>query len=226
VTPPAKTERVRPAVPEARSEVPPSVPVKPAADERPASSALPTLLPVEKSPAESKEQKPEGLNSPPPNSNSSGLKAAAVTGGARQKIIQAAMGDNLFSIAQRSYGRVNITLVDHVLESNPEIENMDLIQVDQKIAIPGINEESFLAGSPGSGYRVHLGTFEFPQSAIRYRNESVLKGKNLEVIPREVSPGTTWYRLVAGKFETQEEALNTIQQLKKMNLLPAFVKKR
>jgi len=54
----------------------------------------------------------------------------------------------------------------------------------------------------------------------------VLKGKNIEVIQRQVSPGTTWYRLVAGTFETQEEALETIQQLKKKNLLPAFAKMR
>jgi general secretion pathway protein A len=211
---PAKAEKVHPAVPEEKSNNP-AVSTKPALDERPASPAAPLPPFLEKTPAP-----------PRSDSGSSGLKNVAVGGGGQQKIIQAAMGDNLFSICQRFYGLGNTTLIDHILESNPEIENVDLIQVGQKITIPGLNEESFLAGSPGSGYRIHLATSNYSQSAIRYRKESALKGKNVEVVSRKVSPDTTWYRLVAGKFETQEEALNTIQQLKKKNLLPAFPKKR
>jgi general secretion pathway protein A len=202
VNPPGTAEKASPAGPEMKVEPSAVVPSSP--------------TPVEKPSPESR--RPEPVSSLP--------KAAADVVSAPGKIIEVTLGDTLFSICQQYYDRANMTLVDHILGFNPEIGNMDLIKVSQKIKIPGINEESFLNGSPGSGYKVHLGTFEYPQSAIRYRNESVFKGKNTEVVPREVSPGITWYRLVAGKFETQEEALNTIQQLKKMNLLPAFAKKR
>ncbi len=138
------------------------------------------------------------------------------------KIIEVTLGDTLFSICQQHYDQANMTLVDHILGFNPEIGNMDLIKVSQKIKIPGINEESFLTGSPGNGYKIHLGTFDFPHSTARYQGESSLRGKKIEVIPRQVSPEKKWYRLVAGNFESKEGILKTMRDLKEKNLLPAF----
>ena len=115
-----------------------------------------------------------------------------------------------------------MTLVDHILGFNPQIQNMDLIKVSQKIEIPGINEECFLTGTPGNGYKIHLGTFDDAHSTARYQGESSLRGKNIEVIPRKVSPDTTWYRLVAGNFESREEIMRALQDLKQKGLLPAF----
>jgi cell division protein FtsN len=117
-----------------------------------------------------------------------------------------------------------MTLVDHIVEINPEIKNMDLIAVGQKIRIPAINEESFFSGSPEKGYQIRLGTFDGPESAVRYRREPALRGKNIEVIPRKMSSGTIWYRLAAGRFDSREEVLKTMEDLKKKGLLPAFSK--
>ncbi|NWF56546.1 MAG: AAA family ATPase [Syntrophaceae bacterium] len=223
---PAKAEKVRQSVPEARSAVPLAAPAKAAADDQPAPASLPTAIQTENSPTASKPQKAERTKPLRAQSNLSTSKSAVVAGGVRQNSIRAIAGDNIFSICRQSYGRMNLTLIDHILAFNPDIENMEFIRVNQEIAIPRINEGSFLTGSPGTGYKVHLGTFEKPESATSYRNEPALRGKNIEAIPREVSPGTTWYRLMAGNFETQEEALSTIQQLTKKNLMPAFSKKR
>jgi type II secretory pathway predicted ATPase ExeA/LysM repeat protein len=147
-------------------------------------------------------------------------KAAPKTQHQATKIIGVAKGGTLYSISQKYYNLANATLIDHILEFNPKIDNIHLIQVNQKIKIPEIEEESLLLASSAGGYQVHLGTFYNPKEVRRYKNEPALRGKDIEVIPRQVSPEETWYRVVAGKFETREEALKMIQALREKRLLP------
>ena len=199
VNPPGPAEKASPADPGMKAEPSALVPPRPA--------------PVEKPPSESR----------PPAPVSSLPNAAAGVVSAPGKIIEVTLGDTLFSICQQHYDRANMTLVDHILAFNPQIQNMDLIITSQKIEIPGINEESFLTGTPGNGYKIHLGTFDDAQSTARYQGESSLRGKKIEVIPRKVSPDTTWYRLVAGNFESREEIMRALQDLKKKNLLPGLL---
>jgi hypothetical protein len=49
-----------------------------------------------------------------------------------------------------------------------------------------------------------------------------LKGKEIEIIKRQVSPQDVWYRVFAKKFDTQEEGLKKIQKLRKKGLLAAL----
>jgi len=149
-------------------------------------------------------------------------KAAPKTQQQFTKVIGVAKGGTLYSISQKYYKQANATFMAYILEFNPKIDNIHLIQVNQKIKIPEIKEESLLLASSAGGYQVHLGTFYNPQEVRRYKNEPALRGKDIEVIPRQVSPEETWYRVVAGKFETREEALQAIQELKKKGLLMAL----
>ncbi len=130
--------------------------------------------------------------------------------------------ETIFSLAQKYYNLSNNTLADLILEYNPKITNVHLIKVHQKINIPEINEESPIIETQDQSFKILLGTFLRPGNAKAYKDEPSLKGKEIEVIPREVSPGETWYRVVAGKFDTRDEGLKTIQALKQKGLLPIF----
>ena len=138
------------------------------------------------------------------------------------RIIAVEKGDNLYSLSQKYYNLANRTLLDHILESNREITNVHLIKFDQKIKIPEITEDSLIAQSSDGTWKVHLGTFLKRESARPYREEPTLKGKEIEVIPRQVSPQETWYRVVAGKFNNRDECLKVIDILKEKGLLAYF----
>jgi hypothetical protein len=125
-------------------------------------------------------------------------------------------------MGRKYYQTVNETLLDFILESNPEITNIHLIRVDQQIKIPEITEESLIIQSPDHSFKIHLGTFLNPGSAKIYEHEPVLKGKEIGVISRKVSPGDTWYRIIAGKFDNKDECLKVIRILKEKALLPIF----
>jgi len=117
---------------------------------------------------------------------------------------------------------VSVSLLDFLLELNPEITNVHLILVDQKIKIPYVTEELLIIPYSDRTYSVHAGTFDTSEPAERYRGEPALKGEKIEILPRTVSPGETWYRVMIGKFENKNEALKTISVLRRRGLLPAF----
>ena len=115
-----------------------------------------------------------------------------------------------------------MTLIDFLLDVNPDITNVHLIIVDQKIKVPYITEELLMIQSADRTYKIHAGTFETPDSAKLFSNEPALKGKKIEILPRKVSPRETWYRVMVGKFDNKNEVSKTISLLKKKGLLPAF----
>jgi general secretion pathway protein A len=161
-----------------------------------------------KSPSK-KEEKPIGREGSP-------MKAT-------ETIVSVKKGWTLSLLAQQYYNNVNPTLVDLILESNPQITDMNLIFVNQQITIPSITEELLLIQTPGQSYKIHLGTFNDEQFVHSLKEKLVLKGKTLEVVPRKVSSKDTWLRVLAGEFKTREESLRAIRALRQQDLLPAFV---
>jgi hypothetical protein len=139
-----------------------------------------------------------------------------------KQIVIAKKDDSFFSLIRKYYNATNTTLADYILESNPNIKNINLIQIHQQIKIPEITEKSLIIPSSDHIYKIRLGTFINAGPSRLYENEPVLKGKEIEIIPRKVSPSETWYRIMVGKFNNEEECLKIISLLKKKDLLPIF----
>ncbi|NWG03647.1 MAG: AAA family ATPase [Syntrophaceae bacterium] len=131
-------------------------------------------------------------------------------------------GHTISSLASRYYRMVNLTLMDLILDVNPDIKDVHLILVDQKIKLPKIAEELLVIKTPEGTYQMSVGTFQRPDAAHFYSDEQVLKGKKIEILPRRVSPQDVWYRVIVGNFDNQEEALKTARLLRQKGLLPAF----
>jgi cell division protein FtsN len=112
--------------------------------------------------------------------------------------------------------------MDYILEYNPRILNPHLILAQQRIQFPEVRDSSLITESADGTYKVHLGTFSTPEYAGRYKDEPALRGKSVEIIPRKVSPGETWYRVVGGNFSSRKESLETIHALRQKGLLPIF----
>jgi general secretion pathway protein A len=138
------------------------------------------------------------------------------------KIVTAKKGHTLSYLTEKYYGMINNTLIDLILDSNPEIKDVDLILVNQKIKIPKITNELLTMQPTDHAYKIQVGTFQTPDFVRFYRNEPVLKGREIKIFPRKVSPKETWYRVVVGPFGNKDECLRVIDQLKEKGLLPVF----
>jgi len=140
-----------------------------------------------------------------------------------KKFVKVKEGDTLSSLSKRYYSQANITLIDKILMSNPEITNPHLIKTNQTIQIPDITEDSLIIESPDRAFKVHLGTFLRADLAKQYRDEADLEGKEIEIVSRKISAQETWYMALAGEFDSREECLKTIRILRSKGLLPALI---
>jgi general secretion pathway protein A len=131
-------------------------------------------------------------------------------------------GQSISRLAQQYYGGSNITRTDLILDSNPEITNANLISVNQKVRIPKITVESLIVKSSDRTYKINVGTFWSPKFAEIYRNEPSLRGKEIDIVAKKAAPNETWYRVVVGKFNSEDDALKVISILRDKKLLPLF----
>lgn len=139
-----------------------------------------------------------------------------------ERIVLVKEGWSLSFMAKEYYHAVNPTLVDLILQFNPQIKNLNLIFVDQHIRLPSLTEELFLIETPHRTCKIYLGTFHDKRMLKAFQDSPVLRNKKIEIISREFSPQVIWLRVIAGEFRTKEEGLRALGTLKQQGLLPAF----
>jgi hypothetical protein len=125
-------------------------------------------------------------------------------------------------LAQQHYGLVNPTILDILLEHNPQITDVNRIPADKQIKFPSLTEEKFLGRDPDGRHRIYLGTFGDQRSIQALRKHPFLKGKTFKITPRKVSSDRLFYRVTVMGFKSKQEALHVLHDLKQQGLLPAF----
>lgn len=149
-------------------------------------------------------------------------KVAAPAAPGQQRVVTVKRGATLTLISQQQYNSVNPTLLDLIMEHNPQIRDVHRISENEKIRIPVITDRLFLRKDPDRGYGVYLGTFADQQSVEAFRKQAVLRDKTIRITPRKVSNVETWYRVSVDGFQTEEQALQALSHLRGQGLLPAF----
>jgi general secretion pathway protein A len=143
-----------------------------------------------------------------------------LSGGGEVVIAQA--GDSISSLAKEFYGADNLTIIDYILKENPGVVNPHKIQVNQKITLPAITENSPVLKNSGGTYKVWLGTFLTPGETKYLKNDPTFKDGEIEVIPQKSPTGAIWYRVVWGEFHSVKEFSGILKSLREKGKLPIF----
>ena len=138
------------------------------------------------------------------------------------KVVTVQPGDSLSNLAKQFYGADNLTIIDYILQKNPEIVHPQKIQVHQKITLPAITENSPVLKYPEGIYKIWLGTFSSPEEAGRLKEDPAFTGGEIEVIPLKSRTGLIGYRAVWGKFSSVREFSGILESLKEKGKLPIF----
>jgi len=146
-------------------------------------------------------------------------KSAASRGKNYQSVVFKKGGGSLYTIAMRHYQKANETLFDLIVQANPFITNVRQIGDDQKIILPAITPESYIFKINDGEYRVYIGTFETFDLAVQYSRKFTAPEKLLFIESQEFSPKDTWYRLTMGDYQSREEALKRVINLKEASLI-------
>ncbi len=142
--------------------------------------------------------------------------------GGPEKIVTVKKGWTLSLIAQQHYGVVNPTVLDILLQHNPQITDVNFIFADEPIKIPALTEERFLGRDADGKYHIDLGTFGDRRSMQALIQHPLLQGKAFKTTLRIASGDVVWYRMTVPGFPSREEALLTLRRLKEEGVLPAF----
>lgn len=142
--------------------------------------------------------------------------------GEPEKIVTVKKGWTLSLIAQQHYGMVNPTVLDILLQHNPQITDVNFIFADEPMKIPALTEERFLGRDADGKYRIDLGTFGDQRSMQALRQHPLLQGKTFKTTLRIASSDVVWYRMTVSGFQSRGEALLTLRRLKEEGVLPAF----
>jgi phage tail protein X len=134
-------------------------------------------------------------------------------------VVEATRGVSISSLALKHYNKVNMTIIDYILDMNPSIANPDLILINQKIKLPEISERMLIRQEPEGFFKVHLATFTSRSYAAKYMGGITMEGKALEMTPRKVSPSETWYRVMVGPYVDRHEASKALDEMKKRGIL-------
>jgi general secretion pathway protein A len=156
----------------------------------------------------------------PPSSPAADLRSKAEARIKKTVIVK--KGENIYTLAARNYGVANTSVVDQILEVNPQIPSSHRLLVNQRVSLPDITEESLALKTGDGSYQIRLGTFLKPEYSNFLKGEPALRGKEIKIIPRKLPGGENWYRAVAGNFTTREEGLKVIRELNAKGLSPYF----
>ncbi|MGO9215073.1 MAG: AAA family ATPase [Syntrophales bacterium] len=154
----------------------------------------------------------------PPSASSIPLNKEAIS----IETIIVKKGQSISLLAKKYYGMSNRTCTELILDYNPEITNIHIIAIGQKIKIPKVTEERLIIQSSDHTYKIHVGTFRNLEFARLYRGEPSLRGKEIKIVDRKVTSKERWYRVIVGKFNSEDDALKVISILRDKKLLPLF----
>ncbi|MGE5800439.1 MAG: SPOR domain-containing protein, partial [Syntrophaceae bacterium] len=129
-------------------------------------------------------------------------------------------GSTLSSIAARHYGLVNATVLDRILEANPEIADVDIVRAGSEVRLPQDAGKAGFVTRPDGTLAIHAATFMTSREARDYAGKMGPDAGRAGVVKKRVAPGKDWYRVEVGPFASREEARRALQSLERQAPLP------
>jgi len=122
----------------------------------------------------------------------------------------------LWSIAARHYGFVNATVLDRILESNPEIADVDLVRAGSEVRLPQAAGKAGFVTRPDGTLFIHAATFMTHREARDFAGRIGSDLGRVDIVKRRVAPGKDWYRILVGPYASREEGRSALQSLERL----------
>ncbi len=110
-------------------------------------------------------------------------------------------GDTLSKLAMAVYGQANEDNVKLVHKHNPQIEDINWIQVGQKIIFPPLS-----LSDQGPPFTVHISSFKTSKTAQALFEKLKKEGFEVYIVPANNSSKGQVFRVTLGNFDSRQEA--------------------
>jgi type II secretory pathway predicted ATPase ExeA len=120
-------------------------------------------------------------------------------------------GDTLAQLSADIYGRVDDRILSLLKEHNPDIKDVDRIDIGQKLVFPSV-----FSPVQGSIFTVHIASFKPFEHAQTLFQELMRKGYDVYIVPAYHAHKGKVFRVTMGNFKSQQEAKDyAVEVLKK-----------
>jgi len=143
-----------------------------------------------------------------PASSPAAAAPAPVEPGAKAREVVVAPGEVFSSVIARNYGRSELTLIDFVKSANPDVTSIDVLRTGQRLKLPVYEPGKLVEKADGGRYRLHLmTTWDNQDQAFQKVRSAVAKlGRQVTVVPINMTQRETAYRVLVGDFGDRREA--------------------
>lgn len=135
-------------------------------------------------------------------------------GKSNYKTVFARRGDFVSSLALREYGILNDTICDIIKRANPQIEDLNEINIGQEINLPALDSNSIILEKGNGTYSIHVATLSSMDEVKQYLSNIDLKKYQPSISPVRIVGSKLWYRITMGDFSSREEAIETIKSVR------------
>ena len=133
---------------------------------------------------------------------------APVEPGGKAREVVVAPGEVFSAVVTRNYGRAELTLIDFVKTANPDLTSIDMLRVGQRLKLPVYEPGKLVETADGDRYRLHLMTTWKNQDQVlqKLRSAVAKMGRQVTVVPVNMTQHETAYRVLVGDFDDRREA--------------------
>ena len=110
-------------------------------------------------------------------------------------------GDTLTELATNAYGYANDEILKLIQEHNPEIQDINIIEVGRTINFPPLS-----MSEDGQSYTVHIASFTPFDNARELFQKLIKDGYEAYIVPAYNAEKGKLFRVTVGNFESEEEA--------------------
>jgi general secretion pathway protein A len=127
---------------------------------------------------------------------------------AKAREVVVAPGEVFSAVVARNYGRAELTLLDVVKSANPGVTSIDELRVGQRLKLPAYEPGKLVEKADGGRYRLHLmTTWDKEDQVLQKLRSAVAKlGRQVTVVPINMTQRETAYRVLVGDFGDRREA--------------------
>ena len=117
-------------------------------------------------------------------------------------------GDTLTELATTVYGYANEDILTLIQKNNPEIKNVNRIEVGHEIHFPRLN-----VPEKEQIYTVHIASYKPFENARELFQKMILEGYEAYIIPVYDTQKGKLFRVTLGSFKSQQEAGDFASQI-------------
>jgi phage tail protein X len=132
------------------------------------------------------------------------VKAAEVESVPREQssgFITVKGGDTLIALALKHYGRADGAILELLQEENPEIKNINRIEIGQRIYFPSLPTKR----DEGKTFTVHVASFKPFENAQALFQRLMQEGYEAYLMPAHNPEKGKVHRITLGSFKTRHE---------------------